>query len=754
MYIPVGWRQICIENDSNAESVAIEVPRYYGKDKTDLSQYAMYLKTVSEGGRDDILLTPETEEETLVAVWTPCPPQTSYPGPLYLQLRFEGENFKWETPISQIEILPSADAQPAVPATPSAYEGWLQNVQAAADSILDMTVSAETLPAGSSATVEKTVSEGVFNLNFGIPAGVTGETGNGVSSVELLSASGLAKTYRMTFTDGTYFDYTVNDGDISGSVRFDEAQSKTDAEKATAQTNIGLGNANAELDILKTVSAEKSDETLWENGIYAAANGEMGSSARQIVVDGVSVTCYGIRTKEYLSENIIAFSAKEGCYPFVFAFSQSDGYIGWWNGSEFVKTVNTAFSDKRSFNISALRKTYPTYSYKIVIYDINAVSAAPAVFDVLENFGVYFKTLNEEDIETAYTPLMRWETGSLSSTGQPSGSTNTARMRCCDYIQIKANEFDLNVPTGYVARYCIYNAEKTFQFMSANVREKSVTVPVTAGWYIKLFAWNTSETEVSPAEGSKITVTFRASAIGSDNTVNKDPQDYASVAMFRNIAVIGDSFASGALYDPSTASHPYVATAYELSWIQVMARRNGIAASNFSTGGLNVKTWLEHSSRGLAALLAADPQNIYIIALGINDKKAIDDGDMDLGTLEDVNVSDHTQNPDTFYGNYGRIIGNILAHAPKAKIVCLSVAREGQRSMDEHIKAVAEKYGVPFIDLTEEPYFTSEIYYGSMAGGHPLAYGYAGMGRAIERLLQKCVIVNSAYFADYTGQTT
>ena len=127
---------------------------------------------------------------------------------------------------------------------------------------------------------------------------------------------------------------------------------------------------------------------------------------------------------------------------------------------------------------------------------------------------------------------------------------------------------------------------------------------------------------------------------------------------------------------------------------------------------------------------------------------------MDLGTLEDVNVSDHTQNPDTFYGNYGRIIGNILAHAPKAKIVCLSVAREGQRSMDEHIKAVAEKYGVPFIDLTEEPYFTSEIYYGSMAGGHPLAYGYAGMGRAIERLLQKCVIVNSAYFADYTGQTT
>ncbi len=566
MYIPVGWRQICIGNDSNAEPITIEVPRYYGKNRTDLSQYAMYLKTVSEGGRDDILLTPESGEETLTAVWTPSPPQTSYAGPLFLQLRFEGENFKWETPISQIEILPSADALPAVPATPSAYEGWLQNVQTAANSVLDMTVSAESLPSGSSASVEKTLGEGVFNLNFGIPRGAMG---NGIASISKTGTSGNVDTYTITYTDETTTTFTVTNGDT----------------------------------------------------------------------------------------------------------------------------------------------------------------------------------------ETTVTPRMRWETGTISSSGTRSDSTNTKRMRYCDFVQIRANEFVLNVPTGYIARYSIYNAEKTFQSQSSNVRETSVTVSITSGWYIKLSAWNTSGTAVSPAEGGKITVSFRGNALNPQNAIAENPQDYTSMAMFRNIAVVGDSLASGSLHTPGYDSQ-YVTTAYDLSWIQIIARRNGITATNFSKGGLNTKTWLEYTDRGLPALLAADPQNLYIIALGINDKTSIDAGTMTLGTIADVNVSDYTQNPDTFYGNYGRIIGNILTHAPKAKIVCLSVAREGERAMDEHIEAIAEKYEIPFVDLTEDAYFTSELYYSSFADGHPLAYGYAGMGRVIEKLLQKSVINNVEYFADYYGLTS
>ena len=36
--------------------------------------------------------------------------------------------------------------------------------------------------------------------------------GNGIDSIELLSTVGLVKTYRITFTDGSFFDYEVTDG--------------------------------------------------------------------------------------------------------------------------------------------------------------------------------------------------------------------------------------------------------------------------------------------------------------------------------------------------------------------------------------------------------------------------------------------------------------------------------------------------------------------------------------------------------------
>lgn len=44
------------------------------------------------------------------------------------------------------------------------------------------------------------------------PAGADGADGNGIASIELLSTSGLVKTYRITFDDGDHFDYQVTDG--------------------------------------------------------------------------------------------------------------------------------------------------------------------------------------------------------------------------------------------------------------------------------------------------------------------------------------------------------------------------------------------------------------------------------------------------------------------------------------------------------------------------------------------------------------
>lgn len=72
-----------------------------------------------------------------------------------------------------------------------------------------------TLPAGSSATVVNAGTTSAAVFNFGIPQGADGADGDdgvGVTGVALISTSGKVKTYRMSFSDGSYFDFNVTDG--------------------------------------------------------------------------------------------------------------------------------------------------------------------------------------------------------------------------------------------------------------------------------------------------------------------------------------------------------------------------------------------------------------------------------------------------------------------------------------------------------------------------------------------------------------
>ena len=52
----------------------------------------------------------------------------------------------------------------------------------------------------------------VFDFDIGDVTGEKGDTGNGIKSIQLLSTSGLNKTYRITMTDDTTFDFVVTDG--------------------------------------------------------------------------------------------------------------------------------------------------------------------------------------------------------------------------------------------------------------------------------------------------------------------------------------------------------------------------------------------------------------------------------------------------------------------------------------------------------------------------------------------------------------
>ena len=94
-----------------------------------------------------------------------------------------------------------------------------------------------TLNPGSSATVTNSGTTSAAVFNFGIPRGADGtdgtdgEDGVSVTGVQLLSTSGRVKTYRMSFSNGTHFDYDVTDG-ADGSGAGDMLKSDYDANSA------------------------------------------------------------------------------------------------------------------------------------------------------------------------------------------------------------------------------------------------------------------------------------------------------------------------------------------------------------------------------------------------------------------------------------------------------------------------------------------------------------------------------------------
>ena len=238
-----------------------------------------------------------------------------------------------------------------------------------------------------------------------------------------------------------------------------------------------------------------------------------------------------------------------------------------------------------------------------------------------------------------------------------------------------------------------------------------------------------------------------------ENYEEKIPIDFG---FFEKFAVVGDSYASGEIYvaDSSQSKGYTVADYYPKSWGQILARKYGATCINLSVGGLTTRTWLTNS-HGLTKMLAEKPQELYLCALGINDEISL--GTSYLGTIEDIkNYDSYSDYPDTFYGNYGKIIEQIKAHAPKSKILLMSMAYLYNVTEDNFtaaIKNIADYYKIPFINIKDDAFYSKEsIYKTGQSYNHPTAPLYAGMAQANERLFCQCTVSYYNYFKDFTGK--
>ena len=207
--------------------------------------------------------------------------------------------------------------------------------------------------------------------------------------------------------------------------------------------------------------------------------------------------------------------------------------------------------------------------------------------------------------------------------------------------------------------------------------------------------------------------------------------------LFKNIAVIGDSYSSGELYVNENFTDYY-----DISWIQLLARRHGLQVTNYSKGGLTAKTWLT-DAKGKTKMNADTAKDLYFVYLGINDSLNMSSYTDGIGTKEDIGTE-----KDSFYAKYSTIITDIKTKAPNAKIAIINM-HNSTKEVFTPINEIAKHFNLPVLTLANDYSLIKSSYSSEMNQGHPQALGYARLAGAIERAMSESFIKNKSYWMSY-----
>ena len=222
------------------------------------------------------------------------------------------------------------------------------------------------------------------------------------------------------------------------------------------------------------------------------------------------------------------------------------------------------------------------------------------------------------------------------------------------------------------------------------------------------------------------------------------------------VGAIGDSLASGA-YSYIDNNEVHYENDFTISWAQYMARTSGNKYINFSWGGMTTRGWLT-SQYGLPK--ANNPENLcdaYIIGLGVNDANNLGSGY--LGTSADIDVSDYTNNADTFYGNYAGIIQRMKEIQPKAVFFLFTMPRttSSYTGFNTAVRTIAGMFDNCYlIDLENDylSYFASGSFVdNNKRNGHYNSIAYNVIAQYFEKWISKVMFDNyeDFEFLEYIG---
>ncbi len=212
-----------------------------------------------------------------------------------------------------------------------------------------------------------------------------------------------------------------------------------------------------------------------------------------------------------------------------------------------------------------------------------------------------------------------------------------------------------------------------------------------------------------------------------ENPLDKLKDNCGFAGIFKSIGIIGDSLSSGEFEYHDKAGDIVYHDMYEYSWPAVLERLTGTAYHNYSRGGMSAKefyeSWAEQNNFW-------QWNQAYIIALGNNDVFVLNHP---VGCADDIHPDNPDANPDTFFGNMGRIISKLKTIEKDARIFLVSMQRRGEAEGDPIICAIAEEmkkicglFSFTYvIDMSHYgPVYDEEMRKTFAMGFHPNAMGY------------------------------
>lgn len=208
-------------------------------------------------------------------------------------------------------------------------------------------------------------------------------------------------------------------------------------------------------------------------------------------------------------------------------------------------------------------------------------------------------------------------------------------------------------------------------------------------------------------------------------------QDIDFGFMFNNIAVIGDSLASGRVEGIVGQSDAVGADYYNFSWIAFLSKRWRCKSfKNYSNAGATTASWITQ----WLPVMQADTQvyDAYFIALGTNNE------------YNESNPSGDQTNYEAFVQRYNSIIDDVRAKAPNAAIFLVSLyeKRAGNTTLEQIAETrMATDKGVYYIDYANKAKYlrySPEVNW----RGHFSSTGYVYVASAINQIVNDIVWEN------------